>query len=356
MRHKKKHFFCFKIKTIQLYFYLFHVRVKRPPLEVNAMSWFNPAEQRLNTLLLQGLGTPNTENFKKRLNKIIKLIGKPGLLHSKHGETWLSITLTSDLPMMIQSLPNKALTSFENQTLLHECPQNAQEFERWWVALRSLPAELLSLPDQKGYTPLHLCTSFSMSSGQEELAHSHIKRAQALIEAGANLFALEGHGRTPLETWMLKLLDVAHCPETTWNSFKPLVQSLVQQHGFKRLMPSFWKEHYLHALIGNQNHFEPGMGEKIGRLIEAGYPVNRTRRGTGILHLVATHKLAHLAGILVNQGARSKIKNKEGLTPMDILRKKHPGEIGESEWIVLEHDHLQEVLPHAKGQTPLRRL
>lgn len=315
------------------------------------MATFYPAAERLNSLLLQGLGTPNTPAFTQRLQKILKLIQKPGLIRPISCPTWLSLTTSEDLPVLIGNLPQQALFSETQQTLLHQSPQNENDFERWWIAFHCFNQDLKNLKDNQGQNALYSCCLFQGNHDKSSkiFAQKHMQRAQALIEADVDLFACSQNNQTPLEYWMKHMMNPVYFNEASWNIFQPFILNLVKKHGFKKLMPHFWNQDKISQMIEHPENIDVFLDIKIKRLLSIGYPVNRQTQGRTLLHLAVEKNSPTLAFLFLSYGAKNKSKNKKGWTPMQLLKRLHPKEVGSESWIFFEQEYLQENLPEAKN-------
>lgn len=322
------------------------------------MAWFHPASERLNTLFSQGLGTPNTPAYFSRIHKILKLIQNKNLLHPNTSSTWLSVTPTHDLMHIIRTLPPQALFNLQQQTLLHECPQNEQDFERWWIAFHAFSYSLKTMIDHYGRNALHYALNFETTHPEyaRKNAIMHLNRIQALVDSGVDLGCVDNTGKTPMELWVHSFLDPIHFHHEAWHVFKPWVHHILNKEGFKRLMPLFWKEKGFHYLFQESPQAEPLIFEKAIRLLEMGYPVDRVQKGTTLLHQAVFHNLPSLASLILEKGGKSHIKDKKGLTPIQLLKRTHPYEMQQQAWAVLEQDYMNEKIPLAKNEAHIKRL
>ena len=315
------------------------------------MAWFHPAPQRVLTLLSQGLGEPGSPARTERLAKITHLLDRQTPVLAPEGDSWLHHAKTEDLDSLIPVLPGKACVNASGQTLLFSNPRTDDGFERWWTVFRHLPRSLRLARDHAGQHALYGCVMVDCDIDR------HVHRARALIDGGLDLFGKDSDGQTVMEAWLGRFLDLARCPLSVWDGFLPLVRSLVEAHGFRHLFPNLWAHHTLHLMVDKAVYpLDPRAEEKLQRLLALGYPVDQRRDGGSALHLAAIQNLPEMARALIEHGARSRMRNRTGHTPLQLLKKHHPEALGTAGWSGLFQEHLDELLPPARMGGEVRRL
>jgi hypothetical protein len=204
--------------------------------------------------------------------------------------------------------------------------------------------------DHRGQHALYACIT------ADHDIERHVHRARALIDGGLDLFGMDRQGKTVMEVWLERLLDVGRCPIAVWDGFLPLIRMLVTAHGFRHLCPGLWHHHALHQTVGRAA-FGDAMGEeRLERLLLAGYPVDQRAEGESALHRCARENLPGMARILIDHGARTRMRCRSGHTPLQLLRRHHPGSLGSTGWAGMFQEHLDELLPAARTMGTTRRL
>jgi ankyrin repeat protein len=185
--------------------------------------------------------------------------------------------------------------------------------------LLNAKADVKVIESQVGYTPLHAAAEFG-----------HMEVGQALVDCGAPLGALDGHGLTPLHLAALNdrdkvvtyLLDSgADINALTPEGATPLLLTLTQRRVFtmKLLLKRGARTDLGSQTLGTPLHVAVGIddAELVKLLLDSRAPVNaRGAQDQTALHVAAAADNAPLVRILLARGANVNARGAHDITPL----------------------------------------